>query len=98
MQWLSQSVAQLGGDKAGIVKVWEETRLLLAWERATQVEAVAKTQTLFPGAVAGGAVEVAVPEADEAAGAAGVPFMQTEHDEDWQEWVDWAAVEGQTVE
>ena len=38
---------------------------------------------------------VAPTEADEDAGAAGLPFMQTEHEDEHEDWVDWAAVEQQ---
>ena len=34
-------------------------------------------------------------EADDDAGIAGLPFMQTEHEDEHEEWIDWAAVEQQ---
>ena len=100
IQWLSSSVERLEQDTAGVLKAWEQTRLLLAWERATQVEAVGKASELFPDATAGGTakiiIEAAPPtEADEDAGIAGLPFMQTEHEDEHEEWIDWAAVEQQ---
>ena len=30
-------------------------------------------------------------EADDDAGIAGLPFMQTEHEDEHEEWIDWAA-------
>ena len=41
-------------------------------------------------------IEAAPPtEADEDAGIAGLPFMQTDHEDEHEEWIDWAAVEQQ---
>ena len=34
-------------------------------------------------------------EADEDAGTAGLPVMQTKHEDEHEEWIDWAAVEQQ---
>ena len=96
-----ECVERLEQDTAGVLKAWEQTRLLLAWERATQVEAVGKASELFPDATPGvGTAEIIIEaapptEADEDAGIAGLPFMQTDHEDEHEEWIDWAAVEQQ---
>ena len=81
---------------------WQETLLLKAWERATQMEAVInkKVNELFPEADTSDAVVTIVADTsaveDAEAGFCGVPIMETADENAWEEYVPWAEVEAQT--
>ena len=94
VQWLSEAVAELNKDKAGIAHCWEQTELLRAWERPVQAEAARKVAELFPNSTltAELTVDLSATE-DPDAGLAGAPFTEPEHEEEWVEWVDcWAGI------
>ena len=98
LEWLSQGVERLRQDPEGLVHCWASTTLLCAWERATQMEAVRRVAELFPDAPdapADAQVEIIVEE-DAEAGTMGLALMEGAGEEEWQEMVDWAAVETAT--
>ena len=96
-EWLSQSVDQLNKDTSGVAHCWEETQLLRAWERSVQVEASGKVKELFPNLTDADRVIIDMTGAeDEGAGDLGVPFTETQDDEEWVGWVDWGQVEQMT--
>ena len=71
-------------------------RSQVRWERDVQAEAARKVAELFPNYQAAGlAVDLTNTE-DLEAGLAGAPFTEPEHEEEWEELVDWAAVAAQT--
>ena len=78
----------------------QETLLLKAWERTTQMEAVKKVSELFPEADTSDAVVTIVADTsaveDAEAGFCGVPIMETADEDAWEEYVPWAEVEAQT--
>ena len=85
--WLSDAMAQLNNDQAGIVHCWAETLLLRAWEHATQVEAAQRKGELFTSAEQ---------EEDAEAGDLGLPFVQDEGHDEWEQYINWGSddVEG----
>ena len=90
--WLSEIVNLINQDKSGIVHCWEETQLLRAWERKVQVDAASKAKELFPN-LADADMELTTeiigrlldePGAeDPEAGYDGVPFTQTENEDEF---------------
>ena len=46
--WLSASVDYFNEQKAGIVHCWQQTKLLRAWDKSVQKEAMFKVRPLFP--------------------------------------------------
>ena len=103
-QWLSKTVDQMNEDKEGIRLCWEKTFLLKAWDRKVQAEAARKVNELFPNLEGGANVtdtdtisrllDIA-DEEDAEAGDMGVPFTQAENEDEWNEWLDWDAMEEQ---
>ncbi len=83
---------------ASAIKKREKTKLTQAWDHKVQVEASKKLAELFPNrdGITIDLTDEPEPElpagADEDAGHLGVPFTEPEHDEEWEEWVDWSAV------
>lgn len=80
--WLSDAMAQLNSDHAGIVHCWAETMLLRAWEHATQVEAAQRKGELFT---------VTEQEVDAEAGDLGLPFVQDEGQDEWEQYINWGS-------
>ena len=96
-EWLSETVSLLNQDKEGVVKCWEKTLLLRAWERKVQVEASSKVKQLFPNLADVPMVDLDtepdghardVGSEDEEAGELGLPFTHTEDDRRGVEGVD----------
>ena len=94
--WLSETVSLLNQDKEGVTHCWEQTQRLRAWERKVQVEASQKVKELFPNLSDVPAVDLDqepdgrardMGSEDAEAGELGVPFTQTEDDEEWTGWV-----------
>ena len=93
-------------DKEGIRLCWEKTFLRKAWDRKVQAEAArARRQRDLPEPLEGGAnvtdtdtisrlLDIA-DEEDAEAGDMGVPFTQAENEDEWNEWLDWDAMEEQ---
>ena len=60
-----------------------------------QVEASGKATELFPNLTDADRVIIDMTGSeDEEAGDLGVPFTQTEAEEEWVDWVDWGQVKG----
>ena len=95
-RWLSLAVDKLNEDPASVVHCWKETKLLRAWEREVQMEAVDKIKELFPKLSSSSRPEIAamvnqldggdyLPDdlvEDEEAGYMGLHFNQQESDVD----------------
>ena len=87
--WLSDSVDQLNLDQTGVAHCWESTRLLEAWERPVQAEALRKATDLFPNLDSDDATTDPTTTEDEQAFCNGAAFMEAGHDDEWEGWVDW---------
>ena len=106
-RWLSLAVDKLNEDPASVVHCWKETKLLRAWEREVQMEAVDKIKELFPKLSSSSRPEIAamvnqldggdyLPDdlvEEEEAGYMGLPFNQQESADEWIDAVNWDEID-----
>ena len=77
-------------DRAGLVHCWETTKLLQAWEKPVQTEALLKAADIFPNFTPTDADTIEDPlpdEDDEEAYFAGEAFVEGGGDDDTEEWL-----------
>ena len=105
--WLSLAVDKLNEDPASVVHSWKETKLLRAWEREVQMEAVDKIKELFPNLSSKSRPEITamvnqldggdyLPDdlvEEEEAGYMGLPFNQQESADEWIDAVNWDEID-----
>ena len=105
--WLSLAVDKLNEDPASVVHSWKETKLLRAWEREVQMEAVDKIEELFPNLSSKSRPEITamvnqldggdyLPDdlvEEEEAGYMGLPFNQQESADEWIDAVNWDEID-----
>ena len=95
--WLSESVSHMNlMCRVGMVRCWEKTKLLQAWNHDVQLEAIQRASEIFPNLVQGSVVRRAVADTvedlsgrpDAEAAWAGMGFMEDDgNEDDWMQWV-----------
>ena len=93
-EWLSGSVAHLNqSDAEGMVRCWERSGLLAAWEPASAMEAgqlLARGLLYTDLAEAGAATEGAQPDEQEQTSTGAAEWATAEpQEEEYMQWVEW---------